>query len=200
MENTGSFDHRFNNIYVLKAGVGGLPVWRRSERQHKTEAPRQLRLPHKKHWIITLLNLYLSMKRGNKKYPRGNSRQNSIKEDTPTTENVDTANKLTLADHEDMEAIQTNIIAEIQAVRLDVKKELKEAIGTLKSELMDFRGEVNAKLNGIASELKETTDRVESMEQRVAEMEECNSDHAEMLTYTLELQQTIQAQLTDLEA
>lgn len=38
------------------------------------------------------------------------------------------------------------------------------------------------------------------MEQRVAKMEECNSNPAEMLTYTLELQQTIQAQLTDLEA
>lgn len=38
------------------------------------------------------------------------------------------------------------------------------------------------------------------MERKVAELEECNGDHAEMLTYTLNFQQTIQARLTDLEA
>lgn len=113
---------------------------------------------------------------------------------------VDLANKLALANHEDMDAVHANIIAEIQAVRLDVKKELNETIGTLKNELIDFREEVSAKLNDIASELKEKTDRVEAMEQRVDDMEDCNADNAEALTYTLELQQTLQAQLTDLEA
>lgn len=113
-------------------------------------------------------------------------------------ESVDRANKLALANHEDMDAIQANIIAEIQAVRLDVKKELNKTIWKLKNELIDIREEVSAKLNNIASELKETTDRVEAMEQRVADMEDCNA--AEALTYTLELQQTLQAQPTDLEA
>lgn len=77
-----------------------------------------------------------------------------------------------LAEQEDMEAIQANIIAEIQAVHLDVKKELKEAIGTLQSELVGFRGEESVKLKGIASELKETMNRVKAIEQRVADMEE----------------------------
>lgn len=98
-----------------------------------------------------------------------------------------------------METIHANIIAEIQAVRLYVKNKLNDAIGTLKSELVDFRG-VNAKLNGISSELKQTIDRVDAMELRVAELVERNADHAEMLTCTLNLQQAFQAQLTDLEA
>lgn len=108
---------------------------------------------------------------------------------------MDTANKLTLAEHEDMEAIQANIIAGIQVVRLDVKKELKAI-----EKLEDISGEVSAKLNGIASELKETTDRVEAIQQRVSNMEECTADNAKMLTYALELQQNIQAKLIDLEA
>lgn len=99
-----------------------------------------------------------------------------------------------------MEAIQTKIIAEIQAAIVDVKKDLNEAIGTLKSKLVDFRGEMCTKLNGISSELKEITDRVEATEQRVADVEESQAEHVEMLTYTLELQKSIQAQLTDLEA
>lgn len=55
-------------------------------------------------------------------------------------------------------------------------------------------------LNGISSELKEITDRVEATEQRVADVEESHAEHAEMLMYTIELQKSIQAQLTDLEA
>ena len=98
------------------------------------------------------------MRKGNKKNTRGNSRQDSRKHDTPPTESVDLANKLKSAEQADMDAIQANIIAEIQAVRLDVKKELNKAMGTLKSELVDFREEVSTKLNGIASELKETTE------------------------------------------
>lgn len=38
------------------------------------------------------------------------------------------------------------------------------------------------------------------MEQRVADVEECNADINEVLAYKLELQKSIQAQLTDLEA
>ncbi|KAE8294796.1 hypothetical protein D5F01_LYC05713 [Larimichthys crocea] len=59
---------------------------------------------------------------------------------------------------------------------------------------------MSTKLNDISSELKEITDRVEATEQRVAEVEESHAEHAEMITYTLELQKSIQAQLTDLEA
>lgn len=137
------------------------------------------------------------MKTGNKKQTRGNSRQNQRKDDKPPTKSEDTANVSMLAEQEAMEA---KIIAEIQAIRVDVKKELSEAIGTLKSELVDFRGEISTKLNGISSELREITDRVEATEQRVADVEESHAEAAEMLTYTLELQKSIQTQLTDLEA
>lgn len=114
-------------------------------------------------------------------------------------ESEDTAKVSMLAEHEAMEAVQAKIIAEIQAVRVDVKKEFNEALGTLKSELVDFRGEISTKLNGISTELREITDRVEATEQRVAVVEESHAETAEMLTYTLKLQESIQAQLTDLE-
>ncbi|KAE8293734.1 hypothetical protein D5F01_LYC08848 [Larimichthys crocea] len=132
---------------------------------------------------------------------RRHTRQNPQEEnDNSPSESEDTTNVSILAEQEAMEAIQTKIIAEIQAVHVDVKKDLNEAIGTLKNELADFRGEMSTKLNDISSELKEITDRVEATEQRVAEVEESHAEHAEMITYTLELQKSIQAQLTDLEA
>lgn len=124
------------------------------------------------------------MEGGDKRQTRGKSQNKPKKDDTTPTESVDT-----LAEHEAMEAIQANIIAEIQAVRLDLKK-----------ELVDFRGEINQKLNDITSELKEITERVEETEQRVADMEEWSADAKEVLSHTLELHQSIQAQLTDLEA
>lgn len=80
-----------------------------------------------------------------------------------------------------MDAIQANIIAEIQAVRSDLKK-----------ELVDFRGEVNQKLSDIASGLKEITERVEETKQRIADMEEWSTDAKGILSNTLELYQSIQ--------
>lgn len=139
------------------------------------------------------------MKGEKKRRTRQNSQRNPGKDDNTPTESKDTANASMLTEQEAMEAIQAKIIADIQAVLVDVKKDLNEAIGTLKSELVDFRGEMCAKLNGI-SELKEITDRVEATEQRVADVEESHTEHAEMLAYTLDLQKSIQAQLTDLEA
>lgn len=72
--------------------------------------------------------------------------------------------------HMDMEAIQANIIAVIQAVWVDVKKELTENIGQLKSELSAFIGEVSLKLKNIATNLKDIMDRVEQAEQTLADV------------------------------
>lgn len=52
----------------------------------------------------------------------------------------------------------------------------------------------------MGTDLQEITQRVEEMEQRVADVEEQNTDISELLSYTLEIQQSIQTQLTDLEA
>lgn len=98
--------------------------------------------------------------RGNKRQTRSNSRRNLRKDDNSPTESEDTAKVSMLVEHEALEAVQAKLMAEIQAVRVDV------------SELVDFRGEISTKLNGISTELREITDRVEATEQRVAVDEE----------------------------
>lgn len=141
------------------------------------------------------------MKGGNKQKAKGKSRQNVEKSDFSPSDSVESgcgANEARV--HMDMEAIQANIIAEIQAGRVDVKKELTENIGQLKSELGDFRGEVSVKLNTIATDLKNITDRVEQAEQRLAEVEEWSTEAKELLIHALEQQDSLQAKLTDLEA
>lgn len=85
------------------------------------------------------------MKGGNKKQTRGKPQRN-LKKDNSLTKSEDTsdrANMLTLVEYRTMEAIQANIIVEIQVVHLDVKKEINETIGTLKSKVANFRGEIN---------------------------------------------------------
>lgn len=54
---------------------------------------------------------------------------------------------------------------------MDVKKELIENIGQLKSELAAFRGEVSLKLKNIATNLKDMMDRIEQAQQILADME-----------------------------
>lgn len=61
----------------------------------------------------------------------------------------------------DMEASQANIIAEIQAERDDVKRELTT------HQLLE-----KLAWTPIATNLKDMTDRVEQVEQRLADMEE----------------------------
>lgn len=99
-----------------------------------------------------------------------------------------------------MEAIQANIIAEIQAAKSEQKKDFEEVIDSLKKELTDFREDINQKLNTIATDLKDITDRVEQAEERVAEVEEWSADTRELFSHTLEFQESIQTRLTDLEA
>lgn len=140
------------------------------------------------------------MEGGNKRRTRGKPQQNQEINTNVSGEGEgkDIANSR--AKHEDMEAIQASIIAEIHAVRLDVKKEFVETIGQLKTELAEFRGEVCQKLKTIATDLKDITERVEETEQRISDMEELSVETKEMLSHTLELHEDIQAKLTDLEA
>lgn len=80
-----------------------------------------------------------------------------------------------------------------------MKKELTENNGQLKSEHGAFRGEVSLKLNNITNDLKNITDQVEQAEQRLAEVEEWSTEAKELLIHTLEVQDTLQEKLTDLE-
>lgn len=82
---------------------------------------------------------------------------------------------------------------------MDVKKELTENTGQLKSELAAFR-EVSLKLNTIATDLKDITNRVEQAKQRLADVEEWSTDAKELLIHFLELYNHLQVKLTELEA
>ena len=145
--------------------------------------------------------MFYVMEGGQKRKTRGNLQQNLKMDDKPSNENEDASNEASnLAGHIAMEAIQANIISEIQGIRSDMKKELGETVGLLKKELVDFRIEVNQKLNSIGSNLKEVTGRVEETERRVAEMEEWSTEAKQVLSHVLELQENTQAQLTELEA
>lgn len=141
------------------------------------------------------------MVRGTRNQSKGRPQQNQPTNDKTAAENADGHNAISnQAKQENMEAIQANIITEIKAVRSDMKKEYSETIGVLKKELTDFREEVNEKLSTISCDLQEITKRVEETEQRVADVEEQGAEIGELLSRTLEIQQSIQTQLTDLEA
>lgn len=132
---------------------------------------------------------------------KGKSQQNPKMDDKSPIESGDTVDGASKqADHEGIDAIQANIIAEIKAVRLDLKKEFIETMGPIKKELVDFREDVSQKLSTIVTDLKEITDRVAETEQRVADMEEQGAENSELLSHTLELQDKLQARLTDLES
>lgn len=141
------------------------------------------------------------MKGGKTRKTRGKPQKNSTTNAKSPSESEDTSDGASYhAEHEAMEAVRANIIAEIQAVRSDMKKEFTDTMALLKGELADFRGEINQKLSAIFADLKAIRDRAEEMEQRVAAMEEWSAESREVLSYTLELQESIQAHLTDLEA
>ncbi|KAI3358297.1 hypothetical protein L3Q82_014671 [Scortum barcoo] len=132
---------------------------------------------------------------------KGKSQQDQTINDNSLSESEDGHDAISnQARNEHMDAIQANIITEIKAVRSDMKKEYFETIGVLKKELTDFREEINQKLSSIGTDLQEITERVEETEQRVADMEEQSAEISKLLSHTLEIQQSIQTQLTDLEA
>lgn len=110
-------------------------------------------------------------------------------------------------EHMGVGALQASIAAihaEIIAVRSDVKMELCNFCDSLtrdlKEELANFREEVNEKLSKIAKELKETVDRMEGVEQRVEDIEKWDNETKDVLPQTLQIQENIQAKLTNLEA
>lgn len=141
------------------------------------------------------------MKGGNRRVTKGKSQQNPKIDDKSPIESGETDDGASKqANHEGMEAIQANIIAEIKAVRSDLKKEFSETMEPLRKELVDFREDVNQKLSAIVTDLKEITDRVTETEQRVADMEELGAENSELLSHTLKLQEKLQARLTDLES
>lgn len=78
---------RHHSDKTKKNGIDRFLVPRRSEWQNETEAPRK-----KTKMILTLLS---------KENMRGNSWQELIEEDTLPAESMDTANKLTLANHKE---------------------------------------------------------------------------------------------------
>lgn len=102
-----------------------------------------------------------------------------------------------------MQAIIMAVHAEIKAVCSDVKMESSNFCDTLKKdmkeELGNLKEDVNQKLCEIVTELKDTVSRVGEVEQRVADMEEWSAKANEVLSHTLQVQENIQAKLTDLE-
>lgn len=137
---------------------------------------------------------------GTKNKTKGKSQQDQCNNDNLSENEDDNVTASNQAKQEDMDAIQANIITEIKAIRTDMKKEHSETLGVLKKELTDFREEINQKLSFIGIELQEITERVGEAEQRVGAVEEQSAEISELLSHTLEIQQSMQAQLTDLEA
>lgn len=128
---------------------------------------------------------------------RGKSQQNAEIQHETLEKDDNISNE---SEQEAMEAIHASIIAEIQASRAEVKKDFTENMDLLRKELRDFRQEMDQKLNKVVADIKEITDRVAETEQRIADTEEMNMETSEALTHVLQLQEKVQAQLTDLEA
>ncbi|CAM4572214.1 unnamed protein product [Leuciscus chuanchicus] len=91
-----------------------------------------------------------------------------------------------------------------RALRSDVNTELNNFKETFsrdwKADLASLSTDINLKLNEIAKDLKDTVNRVEEAEHRVADLEEWNAEARDVLSQTLDIQQKMQIKLTDLEA
>lgn len=140
-----------------------------------------------------------SMPGSNTRKIKGNQQKIAKTADPPSPENH-AANKLMLAQENQMEAMQANIIAELRKVQDDAKKELIDKIEALKTEVSGFRGEMSKRMDDIAEDLKGITQRVDEAEQRVVDIEEFNANTNDTLQHTLHLQLDLQARVTDLEA
>lgn len=110
-------------------------------------------------------------------------------------------------EHADLDSLQASIIAihaEIKAVCSDVRIELNNFRDTferqMKGELGNFREEVNKNLSETGTELKDRAGRDEEVEQRVCDIEERTAEAQELLLQTVQIQDDMQAKLTDLEA
>ena len=96
-----------------------------------------------------------------------------------------------------------NIHTEIRAMRADVKKELCAHCHKLredvKNDLAEFREEINQTLGNIREDLKTTTTRVDEAEQRVADIEEFNTEFEVELLQMKQAQESMQIKVADLE-
>lgn len=100
-------------------------------------------------------------------------------------------------------SLLAGIHTEIKAIRSDVKSELQSFQSTLredvKKELTELRDEINQALGDVRGDLKNTTTRVDEVEQRVGELEERNLDLECSLLQMQKKQELMQAKMTDLE-
>ncbi|CAI5669437.1 unnamed protein product [Oreochromis niloticus] len=142
-----------------------------------------LQSPH-----CTLENLS-SMPGGNKRKTRG-IRQESAEEGVFSPKEVDGASKLKL--HGAMEAIEGNILADLKKVQDNLKSEIAEKTGLVKTEMSEFTKEVGQRFDEIVTNMKEVTSRIEEVEQRVTEVEEVRVDLKDVLGHTLQLQEDLQ--------
>ncbi|CAI5661528.1 unnamed protein product [Oreochromis niloticus] len=135
---------------------------------------------------------------GNKRKTRG-IWQESVEEGVFSPKEVDGASKLKLPGA--MEAIGANILAELKKAQDNLKNEIAEKTGLVKTEMSEFRKEVGGqRLDEIVTDMKEVTSRIEEVEQRVTEVEEVTVDLKDVLGHTLQLQEDLQTRLSDLEA
>ena len=88
-------------------------------------------------------------------------------------------------------------------MRADVKKELSAHCHKLredvKNDLAEFREEINQTLGNIREDLKTTTTRVDEAEQRVADIEEFNTEFEVELLQMKQAQESMQIKVADLE-
>ncbi len=70
----------------------------------------------------------------------------------------------------------------------------------MKKELAKFRDEINQALKDVRGDLNNTIGRVEEAGQRVAELQECNTDLENAFRQMKQAQESLQTKVTDLEA
>lgn len=96
------------------------------------------------------------------------------------------------ASHEDNEADATGVLGD--------KAEIIEAIMGLKTELKSELGEINVKLDNMATGLQSLSERVETAESRIAGVESSAQDIADILADFQRQQSSLQRQVSDLES
>lgn len=135
---------------------------------------------------------------------RGKSTQRPEKNERQTKENDDDDNAGENEAADTMQVCISAIYSEIKALRSDVNTELNNFQETFsrdwKADLASLSTDINLKLNEIAEDLKDTVNRVEEAEHRVADLEEWSAEARDVLSQTLDIQQKMQIKLTDLEA
>lgn len=103
-----------------------------------------------------------------------------------------------------MEENVASIRSDIKAMAREMKSELSNFQDRiredLKKELTHIREEIQQKLREVVTDLKSTADRVDKAENRITNMEEWAADFQEVSNQSLQVQESLQVKLTDLEA